>query len=118
MSTNTPIKLRIPRQDQEEFTHFPCSAEGAAQWAASLPVANTRLTVARLREAVSELNRAQMPPDTRSAILEALFPRLEVTLANLARRFLNQPLILPEEPRQFSELAENLYSLFSTGYTV
>jgi len=118
MSDTTPIKLRVPRQDLAEFSLFPLSPEGAQQWTQSLPVANTRMVVAQLREAVRDLNRVEMAVDLRLEIMELLSPSLQVALTNLSRRFLNQPLVLPEEPRQLAELAENLYSLFSTAYTL
>ncbi len=118
MSNDTPIKLRLPRQDLPDFARFPLSRAGAETWARSLPAANTRRAVAQLREAVGELNRHPLSATLRFEVMEALYPTLEVCLHNLSRRYLNQPLILPEEPRQFSELAESLCSLFSTGYTV
>jgi hypothetical protein len=36
----------------------------------------------------------------------------------MSRRFLNQPLVMPEEPRQMAELADTLYSLATTGYII
>lgn len=118
MSENPPIRLRIPRQDLADFGSFPLSAQGAEQWAQSLPVTDTRRYVAQLRETARDLNRVAMPADLRFDIMEALAPGLQVAATNLSRRFLNQPLVLPEEPRQLVELAENLYSAFSTAYTL
>ncbi|MBN7799080.1 GTPase [Parahaliea mediterranea] len=118
MSENPPIKLRIPRQDLAAFELFPLDADSARQWAHALPVTNTRLSVSRLRDAVRDLNRVQIAAADRFGIMEELSPSLQVAVTNLSRRFLNQPLVLPEEPRQLAELAENLYSAFSTAYTL
>jgi hypothetical protein len=118
MSDNAPIKLRIPRQDLAECTLFRSSADAAQIWAKNLPIANTRLVVQKLRSAISELNRVELAPDVRFNIMEALRPSLHVALSTMSRRFLNQPLIMPEEPRQMAELADQLYSLATTGYTI
>jgi hypothetical protein len=118
MSENTPIKLRIPRQDLTSCTLFRASAEDARVWAQNLPIANTKLVVQKLRSAIDELNRVEMAPDLRFDIMEVLRPSLHVALSTMSRRFLHQPLVMPEEPRQMAELADNLYSLATTAYTI
>ena len=118
MVSNTPIKLRIPRQDLQEFTLFQLNADAAQVWAQGLPVTNTRSVVHQLREAVSDLNRVQLAPEARYNIMEVLRPNLDVALSNLSKRFLNQPLVMPEEPQQMTELADTLYSAISTAYTI
>ncbi|TXS93883.1 GTPase [Parahaliea maris] len=118
MSESTPIKLRIPRQDLEQFRTFALNADAAREWAKALPASDLRGTVGQLREAARDLNRVEMPPVQRHEILEALSPSLNSALQQLSRRFLNQPLVLPEDARQLAELAESLLSLFSTGYTL
>jgi hypothetical protein len=118
MSNNTPIKLSIPRQDLPNCTLFRANAEDARVWAQNLPIANTKLVVQQLRSAIDELNRVEMAPDLRFDIMETLRPSLHVALSTMSRRFLNQPLVMPEEPRQMAELADNLYSLATTAYTI
>lgn len=118
MSDQTPIKLRIPRQDLAECTIFRANVEGARAWAKNLPIANTKLVVQNLRNAIGELNRVEIAPDVRFNIMEELRPGLHVALSTMSRRFLNQALVMPEEPRQMAELADNLYSLATTAYTI
>ena len=118
MSSTGPIKLRIPRQDLQAFKLFRLNAEAASQWAQGLPVANTKSVVSQLRDALQDLNRVQLDPESRFEILEVLRPNLQVALTNLSRRYLNQPLVLPEEPRQLAELADSLCSAACTAYTV
>jgi hypothetical protein len=118
MVSNTPIKLKIPRQDLSDFTLFPLSTEGAQTWAQGLPVTNTGSVAQQLRHAIGDLNRVALAPEVRYNIMEILLPNLEVALSNLSKRFLNQPLVVPEEPRQMAELADNLCSMASTAYTI
>jgi hypothetical protein len=118
MSSHSPIKLRIPNQDLAECSFFRVNVEAAQAWALSLPVANTKAVVQELRRAISELNRVAISPDIRFNIMEILRPSLNVAMATMSRRFLSQALVMPEEPRQMSELADNLYSLTATAYTI
>ncbi|MFT7176621.1 MAG: hypothetical protein ACJAUG_002627 [Halioglobus sp.] len=108
----------MPNQDLAECSFFRVNVEAAQAWALSLPVANTKAVVQELRRAISELNRVAISPDIRFNIMEILRPSLNVAIATMSRRFLSQALVMPEEPRQMSELADNLYSLTATAYTI
>ncbi|MCZ6828951.1 MAG: hypothetical protein O7F73_05095 [Gammaproteobacteria bacterium] len=118
MSNNEPIKLRIPRQDLAEFTLFGLTAEQASAWTDGLPMANSAQVAQQLRGAISDLNRVDIGPDLRFQILEALRPTLHMALSTLSKYYLNQPVVLPEEPRKASRLAQNLYELVTTAYTM
>lgn len=118
MEKETPIKLKIPQQDLHQFSLFKASANGAEEWAHHLPVADPRGVARELLSAVNELNRCKLAPELRFNILEALASNLEVTLVNLTRRFLNQPLIMPEEPKQLAELTDALQGQFCTAYSI
>ena len=118
MSEGSPIKLRIPRQDLEAFKAFPLTIEGAKTWVRALPVANAKAVALQLKGVLDELNRSPATPELRHQVLEILRPALQVTTRTLSRRFLNQPLVLPEEPRQIAALSDQLYGLAATGYTL
>ncbi len=118
ISDHTPIKLRIPQQDLTECSVFRANVEGARAWAQNLPVTNTKQVVQSLRYAIGELNRVELAPDVRFGIMEELRPSLYVALTTMSKRFLNQALVMPEEPRQMAESADNLYSLATTAYTI
>ncbi len=118
MSNNEPIKLRIPRQDLSEFVLFGLTSEQAGSWAEGLPMANTAQVAQQLRSAISDLNRVEMGPHVRFEILEALRPTLLTSLSTLSKYYMNQPIVLPEEPRKAARLAQNLYELVTTAYTI
>ena len=118
MTDNTPIRLRIPQPDLAEFTRFELDEEAAAGWCHSLPMANAQRAAQQLRHVLSDLNRVELPPELRFRILEVLRPNLRVALSGLEKRFLNQPLIVPEEPRQIAELADSLNGLATTAYAM
>jgi hypothetical protein len=118
MASISPIKLKIPSQDLQQFSHFQLDDAAAREWAQGLPVTNIQSVVQQLRCVLSDLNRVKVSPEKRYSIIEALQPNLEVSLSNLARRYLNQPLVMPEEPRQMAEVADSLLTLATTAYTI
>lgn len=118
MVDKAPVKLRIPRQDLDDFSLFPLTTDGAQSWTGALPVTNTREVAQQLRLAIGELNRVALPAEQRHAILEVMRPNLIVATSSLSRRFINQPLVLPEEPRHMADLADQLFGLASTAYTL
>ena len=99
MAGNAPIKLQLPIQDTASFEPFGLDAESAHAWVQALPTGNARQTVQLLRQVIDDLNRVILEPALRFNILEALRPNLFVATAALSRKFLNQPLVLPEELR-------------------
>jgi cyclic-di-GMP-binding protein len=118
MEDHTTIKLKIPRQDFTGSPLFQPNTEAASNWVRSLPVTNTNSLVQLLDQALSDLNRTKLSAESRYSIIEILLPSLNVALANLSKRFLNQPLIMPEEPRSMVERSDRLLSMATTAYTI
>lgn len=118
MTEKPPVKLRIPRQDLDAHSLFPLTPQGVQSWTSALPVTNTREVAQQLRLALGELNRVALPAEQRHTLLELMRPNLKVATASLSRRFINQPLVLPAEPQQMVELADQLFGLASTAYTL
>jgi len=118
MEDHTAIKLKIPRQDFSGLPLFQPNTEAVTKWVESLPVTNTNSLMQLLDQALSDLNRTKLSPEVRYTIMEILRPNLEVVLTNLSKRFLNQPLIMPEEPRRMAELSDRLFTMATTAYTI
>lgn len=117
MAESDAIKLRIPRQDLDGFPLFNLTATDASRWARSLPLGHSAEVAQKLHRAFGDLNRVDMAPDLRFDIIEALRPTLSMALSALSKSYLNQPVVLPEEPKKLSRLALGLYDLQSIAYT-
>ena len=118
MGRDTPVKLRIPRQDLQDFDFFPLSAGGARSWALALPVTSSSQVAQQLIAVLGQLNRIELSPELRYNISEELRRPLLVATVSLSRHFLKQPLIMPAQPRYMAELADELYALAGTAYTI
>jgi cyclic-di-GMP-binding protein len=118
MEDQTTIKLKLPRQDFSGEPLFQPTEVAAADWVQHLPVTNTTALVQMLIEGLGDLNRTRLGPEVRFKIMGILLPNLQIALLNLSKRFLNQPLIMPEEPRRMADLSDHLLTLVATGYTI
>ncbi len=118
MSSETPVKLRLPRQDLEDFDFFPLSVEGAQTWAHALPVTSSSQVAQQLGAVIARLNRLELAPELRYGIMEELRSPLLIAAAHLTRRFLKQALVMPADQRHMAELAEDLYTLAGSAYTI
>ena len=78
MSSDTPIRLRIPAQDLKQLNVFTLRENSAREWAAQLPVANPEVVAEQLTEALDEICRCAMPAELRFNILGALQENLLV----------------------------------------
>ncbi len=118
MNNDKPLKLKIPAQTRDQFDHFQLNRDAALEWAQQLPVANTPAVAKQLLSALIDLNHCKLSPELRYEILQALSGNLQVTLTNLSKRFLHQPLVMPQEPRQLAELTDDLYTQLTTAYSI
>jgi hypothetical protein len=118
MEDQRTIKLKIPRQDFTGAPLFQPTIQAADDWVQSLPVTNTNSLVQLLGQALSDLNRTRISPEVRYSIADLLRPNLDVAVSNLSKRFLNQPLIMPVEPRRMAELSDRLLTLAASCYTI
>jgi cyclic-di-GMP-binding protein len=118
MEDHTTIKLQLPSQDFTGEPLFRPTLEDAKDWVQNLPVTNTNLLVQLMHQALGELNQTKLAPEKRFAVMEILLPNLLIGLLNLSKRYMNQPLIMPEEPRRMADLSDQLLSQAATCYTI
>jgi hypothetical protein len=118
MNMQDNIRLKVPRQQLDQSSYFDTETSSVDQWVAQLPMANLGQATRQLYQALSELNQVRMLPTKRMMILEKLLPPVQVVSRSLNKRYINQPIILPEQPRKVADLANALHSQLATGYTI
>lgn len=107
----------LPAQDVPEFLRFPPTANGARQWLEDLPRANLGTTSRALYEALTELNRTPLLPRQRLTVLDSLQPLSDSIRSGLARHYLNQPLVLPEQAARVANLVQTLNRELAQNYS-
>ncbi|HEY9036949.1 MAG TPA: hypothetical protein VIM96_09590 [Pseudomonadales bacterium] len=118
MADKPSIALRIPKQDRDALSFCKPTAAAFSDWISHLPTANLGETARLLYQAITEMNRTQLSPDVRLALLELLRPRIYHSCKGLAKHFLNQPIVLPARARNVAQLAQVLQNELAAGYTV
>ena len=110
--------LKLPRQDKSELSLFAATEDGVQAWVDALPIMDTPRLVDMLLQALDDLNRTSLLPQTRYNLLDALYPSIDVALIKLCKRFLNQPLIMASEPRAMAAIGNRLCTLTTAGYAL
>lgn len=98
---------------------FSRAEKGAMEaWVKNLPLADMGKSTRMLYVAVKEVCELDTPPATRMDLLDALRPAISFSCQGLQKNFLNQPIILPEQPRKIANLCQALQSHLATGYII
>lgn len=118
MSNQDTIRLKVPRQDLDQSSFFECEEKAVAQWLGELPMANLGQSTRKLYQALTELNRVRMLPVKRMAILEKMRTSIYYVSRSLTKHYLNQSIVMPEQPRKVADLAHTLHQHLATGYTI
>ncbi|MEE8056856.1 MAG: hypothetical protein V3T17_03325 [Pseudomonadales bacterium] len=118
MSTQDIIKIKVPHQELESSSFFDCEGDAVAKWVAALPMANLGQTTRQLYQALAELNQVRMLPSKRMTLLEKLRAPIYYVTKGLAKHYLNQAIVLAEQPRKVAKLAHTLHLQLATGYTI
>lgn len=124
MIQETPIplllkKLAVPKQElaQLSFCRSPKYSH-IKEWLQHLPLTQAQQVSAPIYTAVQELSKLPLDPEQRLAILELLRDPIHHTLNGLARKYLNQPLILPEAALKTATIAQAIQKHYLNNYLI
>ena len=111
-----PSLLRVPTPDCQGLSFCEPSIRGVRRWLSGLPKANLGETARQLYQAIQELNRLRTTAQGRLQLLELLRPEIHMVCKALERYFVNQPIVLSEQPRKVASLCQALQNHLATGY--
>lgn len=112
-------KLVVPAQNLAQLSFCASAKEShIKEWLQHLPLTQAQQVSAHIYTAVHEISRAQLSSDQRLAILELLRIPVDHTLTGLARKYLNQPLILPEAALKTATIAQAIQKHYLNSYLV
>ena len=111
--------IGLPAQDLVKLSF--CNSNKVVHlrnWADHLQITRITHTSVQLYKALPEVNRLKIDPKTRLEMLEVLRPTVQNSVLGLARQFLGQPLILPEEAQKTAIVAQALQKSLINGYSI
>ena len=87
-------------------------------WVDDLKMTQIKATGVALYKAVPEINHLKTDAKSRFELLEIFWPAVQQCLQGLAKEFLQQPLILPDNAQKSALIAQALQRHLLDGYTV
>ena len=118
MKKGESFNFQLPAQNLKNLSFCKTETDAVAEWVSSLPVANLGTTTRSLYEAIDEVNRLKIAPQQRLDFLEALRPAIYYACNSLEKHYLNQPVVLPEQPKKIADLAQSLQMRLLRGYII
>jgi hypothetical protein len=108
----------LPSQDLKQLSFCQANKEAIEEWVKQLPMADMGKTTKMLYHALEELSQLQASPQLRFELVKAIRPALNLTREGLRKSFLNQPVIMPDQPRKIANLCQALQRRLAIVYLV
>ncbi len=116
--TWAPLGLTIPSQTFTKGQSFDAQPKKVEAWIAALPRAHVGETSRLVYSALNEINRTDLPPDQRFAVLELLFEPLDYVVKSLRKHFLGSPFPLSQKSAKVAALVRELSAEYASGYKI
>ena len=113
-----PFKLTIPVPDSNANLTVETRPKQVKEWLDRLPTSNAFEAARSLRDALSTVNRQNIPDETRLKLLELYRETIYALLPGLEERFSSTTLPLPEKQRQTANVARELLMEVGYGYKI
>ena len=118
MAAKTTLKLSVPPQQLAALSFCADVGEAFEYWLAELPMANVDEVAKRLYRAIVEVCQLKCTLEERFAMVELLRAPIHFTCVGLARRFVNQPVLVNETVRRYANQCQVLQNQLAVGYKV
>ncbi len=108
----------IPPREPPQRGGFPVRRRALSAWLSELAHLDRRERSRRLHEGVHTLNRLEIPPRRRLALMEDLRPAIREVLDYLSSRIQSQAVPLPDRARRIYDLNIDLLRECALGYMI
>lgn len=108
--------FQLPSRDLKGLSFSRTDAESVRQWVLTLPKADMAKSTRMLYLAIKEVCELNCSPAIRMEIIDVLAPEIHFALEGLAKKYLNQHIILPDQPRKIAALCHALQNFLATAY--
>ena len=115
-SKQTEKLFDLPEQTLKSLSFSKADKESVAQWVKTLPVADMGKSTRMLYHAINEVSQLQTSAANRMELIEVLRPAIHLTCKGLRKNYLNQPVIMPDQPRKIANLSQALQMALATAY--
>ena len=110
-------QIRLPKRELQRFSFCRNTKPATVQeWIDNLKATQVVRTSTQLYRAVPEVVRIQTDFQNRLEILERFRPPVQYAILGLQKKFLHQPIILPEPAQKAVLIAQSLQKYMIDGY--
>lgn len=110
--------FQLPARELKALSFSKADRASVEQWVKTLPVADMAKSTRLLYLAIKEVCELNTTPAVRMELADALRPAIHLALGGLRKNYLNQPVILPEQPRKIAALCHALQNYLATAYLI
>lgn len=120
MKTHTHLEqsFNLPNRTLKALSFCRTDKHDLNNWIKSLPVADTSKSTRMLYVAIKEVTELDIAGAQRLELLLLLQPVIHQATQHLQKNYLNQSIILPEQPRKIALLCQALHELLSIGFII
>lgn len=116
--TNIDALFHLPPRELKALTFSRADKASIEEWTQNLPKADMGKSTRMLYLAIKEVCELQTTPANRMVLIEALRPSIHLACKGLKKNYMNQPVILPEQPRKIANLSHALQSHLAIAYVI
>lgn len=110
-------QINLPPKDLSRLSFCGSAKASVVQaWVNNLQATQVMKTSGILYNAIPEIPRLKTDYNNRLEILEILRPSIQYSILGLQKKFLNQPLIMPEDAQKAVVVAQSLQKNMIDGY--
>ncbi|HEY9034837.1 MAG TPA: hypothetical protein VIN71_12915 [Pseudomonadales bacterium] len=110
--------FQLPARELKTLSFSKADRLSVEHWVKNLPMADMGKSTRYLYLAIKEVCELDTSPAVRMELAEALRPAIHYTCAGLRKNYLNQQVILPEQPRKIANLSQALQTHLATAYLI
>lgn len=114
----TTLRLSVPPQQLDQLSFCDATPDAFDRWLLDLPMAAVDEVAKHLYRAVVEVPQLKCSLEDRFAMIEALRAPIHFTCVGLARRYMNQPVLVNETMRRYANQCQVLQNQLAVGYKV
>lgn len=115
---NIDALFHLPSRELKALSFSKVDKTSIERWTQNLPTGDMGKSTRLLYLAIKEVCELQTTPAIRMELIEALRPSIHVACKGLKKNYMNQPVILPEEPRKIANLCNALQSYLAMSYVI
>lgn len=110
--------FQLPARELKALSFCRADKVSMEQWVNSLPAADMAKSTRYLYQAIQEVGALKTSAATRMELLDVLRPSIHLALNGLRKSYLNQHIILPEQPRKIAALCHRLQMHLAQAYII